>query len=51
MGASLPDDYLNIEAGVTAYINDNFAAFIELAANFGEDYSDYLASIGVEWRF
>jgi len=50
-GASAPSDLLAIEADVTAQIGKQIAAFLEVAANFGDDFSDYLISLGFEWEF
>ena len=50
-GASVPEDVINVETGLNAYITDRFTAFAELTANFGDDYSDYFASVGIEWLF
>ncbi len=44
-------DILATEAGVTAQVSEQIGAYIEVAANFGEDFSDYLLSLGMEWKF
>lgn len=50
-GAGLPVDVISAEGGITVQFGEKASAFMEVSATFGDDYSDYVAALGMDWRF
>jgi uncharacterized protein with beta-barrel porin domain len=51
LGSGIPADIISAEAGLIAHIDEQIAAYLEITTNFGDDFSDCLISLGMEWEF
>ncbi len=51
LGPGIATDAISAEAGLMAHFDEQIAAYMEITTNFGDDFSDCLISLGMEWKF